>query len=139
VWVLCASVNLKITELCTAKRTARKHSLDCELDHVLRVPITKLSRGRALKATDIAGVAVVHLVVPLLTSERDFVSVDDDHVIAVIDVRGEGRLVLATEDMSDLRCRTTEDLSLKVDDPPLAILNRFSDWSRACTHGKPLK
>ena len=59
-------------------------------------------------------------VVGLALGEHDLVGVDDDDVVAGVDVRREDRLVLAAEDAGDLGGETAEDHALGVDDVPLA-------------------
>jgi hypothetical protein len=77
--------------------------------------------GLALQTTGVPGVAVHHLLGRLALGEHDLVGVDDDDVVAGVDVRGEHRLVLATEHASDLGAETTEDEALGVDDVPSAL------------------
>jgi len=129
VWVLRASIDFKIPELSAPKWAARQHSLHREADDILGMTIAEFTCGRALETTDETGVTIIDFIAPLFTGERYFLSVYYDHIVTVIDVWSEGGLMLTTEDVSDLRRRTTEDLALKIDDPPLAVLDRFSDWS----------
>ena len=56
----------------------------------------------------------------LALGEHHLVGIDDDHVVTGVDVGGEDRLVLATEDAGGLRAQTPEHHALSVDDVPCA-------------------
>jgi hypothetical protein len=61
---------------------------------------------------------VHHLAVGLAVGQHDLLRIDDDDVVTGIDVGGEDRLVLATQDAGDLGAQTTEHHALGVDDVP---------------------
>src|SRR3546814_7080726 len=63
----------------------------------------------------VGGVAEVLLVLRLVTRYDDIGGVDDDDVIASINVRREFRFVLATQTACDFAGHTTEDFALGVD------------------------
>ena len=73
------------------------------------------------QATRITRVMVGHLLVQLVTSQHDFVRVDDDDVIALIHMRSERRLMLPTKEGGDLRRQTTKDDTGSVNDVPLLL------------------
>src|SRR5690606_23867794 len=50
--------------------------------------------------------------------EGDLAGVDDDDVVAVIDMRGKGRLVLATQAVGDDGGEATDDEAFRVDQHP---------------------
>ena len=62
--------------------------------------------------------AVGHLLLTLVGGEHDLGGIDDDHVVTGVDVRGEDRLVLATEDPGDLGGEAAEHHAIGVDDVP---------------------
>ncbi|MNP13391.1 hypothetical protein D3C76_1056700 [compost metagenome] len=70
---------------------------------------------------------VVHLVGGFGASDTNLLGVDDDDVVAGINVRGVFRLVLATQTASDLGSQTTQGQASSVDNEPVA-LNSF--WFR---------
>ena len=82
------------------------------------------------QAARVAGVAVGHLGGQLVAGQGDLLGVDDDDEVAGVDVRGEGRLVLAAQQGRGLDGEAAEDDVGGVDDVPLAL-----DVSRAsgCT------
>src|SRR5262249_41235920 len=56
--------------------------------------------------------------------ERDLARVDHDDEVAGIDMRGEARLVLAADEVRDLRHRAPEGETGDIDHVPLAIVLR---------------
>ena len=97
--MLGAGIDAQVLHLAAAERAARDHALDRLLDDALgETALEQLARGALLDAARMAGVPVVDLVGELLAGEGDLVGIDDDDVVAVVDMRGEGRLVLAAED-----------------------------------------
>ena len=75
--------------------------------------------------------AVVDLVVVLIAGEDHLVSIDDDDVVAAVDVRRVDRLVLALEARGDESGEPTDDETFSVDqDPLLHHLAGFSDEGR---------
>src|SRR5208282_5984706 len=113
--------------LLAAQGSTRKHALDRLLDDALGELALEDRFGRAfLDAADIACVVVIDLVVALLAGEHHLVRVDDDHVVAVVDVGGEARLVLAAQAHGDKTREAPDDEALSVDEKPLLLdLGRF--------------
>ena len=74
-----------------------------------------------LQATRITGVTTVELLVELVAGEDDLIRVEDDDMIAGIDMRGERGLVLAAEDGCHLRRQTSEHHALSVHNVPLTL------------------
>jgi hypothetical protein len=75
-----------------------------------------LSAVRLLDAARIAGVAVVGLLsLRLLPVSATFSALIDDDVVAAVHVRGEHRLVLATQTVGDDGREPPEDEALGVD------------------------
>ena len=68
-----------------------------------------LARRLHLQAAGIVAVTVVELLPPLLAAELDLLGVDHDHVVAVVDVRRPGRLVLARKRTRNREPRASRD------------------------------
>src|SRR5215472_2765645 len=64
---------------------------------------------------------IVNLLVQALASHRDFISIDYDHKVAARHVRRKHGFVLAAQDLRDLRCQASQNLSLSVNDVPLWV------------------
>ena len=58
---------------------------------------------------------VVHLLLALAAGEDHLVGVDDDDVVAAVDMGREGRLVLAAQTHGHERSETADDEALRVD------------------------
>jgi hypothetical protein len=119
--MLGAGVHLELLDLLTAERALRQHAAHAEADRVGRLAVEQVLVRLALQTARVAGVAVHLLLVGLALGHDDLVGVDDDHVVARVDVRGEHGLVLAAQHASDLGAETAEDHALGVDDVPSAL------------------
>ena len=64
---------------------------------------------------------VLHLLGGLVGRHHDLGGVDDDHVVAGVDVAGEGGLVLAAQHASHLGGHAAEHQAVGVDDVPGAL------------------
>jgi hypothetical protein len=83
--------------------------------------VEHLLGGDVLETADVAGVPAVPLVLELAAGEVDLRRVQHDHVVTHVEVRSEGRLVLASEDRRHLGSQASQHQSLGVDDVPLAL------------------
>ena len=93
-----------------AKAPRATKSLDGFFDDALgELALDQAARCRFLDAAGIAGVAIVALVFILLAGEDDFFGVDDDDVVAAIDVGGIKRAMLALEAQGNEGCETAND------------------------------
>src|SRR3546814_16152735 len=72
-------------------------------------------------SSDVCSSDLVLLVLRLVTRYDDIGGVDDDDVIASINVRREFRFVLATQTACDFAGHTTEDFALGVDHKPVTL------------------
>src|SRR5262245_28332978 len=132
-----ACIDAEILHLAPAERAARDHAFDGLLDDALRkAAFEQLARGALLDAARMSGMPVVDLVGELLAGENHFVGIDDDDVVAVIDVRGECGLVLAAKAICNDRGKTANDETFGVDKHP--FLHHVRRLLRECCHGKVL-
>ena len=130
--VIGAVVEVKCTHLIAAERSAGDHALNRLFEHALgEAALEHLARGDLLDPAGIAGVLVVDLLVELAPGEADLVGVDDDDMVAAVDVRGEARLVLAAQDIGDDRREAANDQPFGVDEMPFLLdLGRFGRLGR---------
>src|SRR3546814_14782082 len=80
-----------------------------------------LAQGIGLQVADVAGEPVVLLVGQLVAGDHDLLGVDYHQVIAGIDVRGEHRLVLATQAVGELGGQAAQGLAGGVDPVPVPL------------------
>ena len=117
--MLGALVDAQIAELDAAERAARQHALDGLFEHALgKAPLEDRLGRPLLDAAGIAGVAIIDLLLALAAGQHHLVGVDDDDVVAVVHVRGEGRLMLAAQAQGDDRGEAPDDEPLGVDQHP---------------------
>ncbi len=113
------SVYLELTDHLTSEDVFRQHVFDGFLNGQLRLAVHEQAVGFRTKTAGGTAVAVVMFFVEFGTGQTDLGSVDDDDKVTGIDVGGEGRLVLSTQDLGDLTGETPEGLAFGIDDPPL--------------------
>ena len=80
----------------------RQHTLNCNEHCMLRSLFHQLAVGDLLEVTDPAGVPDLELLIELLAGQNSLTAVDDDDVIAAVNIRGEIDLVLAAQDCGSL-------------------------------------
>ncbi|MNN67128.1 hypothetical protein D3C81_1827470 [compost metagenome] len=119
--MLSAGVDLELAVHLTAQRALRQHALDGDLDHALRVTLKRLLQRLGLQVADVAGEAMVLLVLQLLAGNGNLVGIDDDQVITGVNMRGVDRLVLATQAASQLGGKTAQRLAGGVNEVPVAL------------------
>ena len=114
-WVIGAAVDLQLSELLATQAVLGKHPSYGPADGILGPFSQEGPVGPGPETTRVARVVVDVLVCGLGASQHDLVGVNDHHVVTGIDVGGKGRLVLTTQEGSDLRRHTSEDETLGVD------------------------
>src|SRR5258705_12213870 len=117
--MLFAGEHVQLPEHLPAERVLRQHAFHRVLDRAFRLRREQLAEGDRLQVADVAGVMVVELVGELRAGDSDLFRVDDDQVVARIDVRRVHGLVLAAQAMSELRRETPERLALGINDVPI--------------------
>ena len=80
-----------------------------------------LSKGRFTNAARVTGVTVVGLFSGLFTGKTQLLGINDDDVVARIDMRRVFRLVLATQAQGNLAGQTAENLVGGIDHIPVAL------------------
>lgn len=119
--VLCANVDVNVAEELVAKTVLREHALDSVLDELAGILLEDLASGLVMTATGVTRVRIDNLARELVASEADLVGIDDDDIVAAVYMRREVGLVLATDDLRNLRGEAAEDLIRSVDEQPLLI------------------
>src|SRR6478672_11859406 len=120
-------VDLQLAQLLGPEPIVRQHPLDGPPDDLFRPPREQMAEGLLLEALGIAAVSAVELALELVAGHRDAPGVEDDHVVARVEARLVGRLVLALEDVRDARGEAAERLVRRVDDVPASLDLALSD------------
>ena len=105
--VLCASVNIHITQQLCAQTVLRQHTLNYFTEQTISALIQKVSRRIGDLSTGISGISQINTIVPLVTSQNDFVCIDDDYVITTVNMRSEIGFVLTTQKLRYLCAKAT--------------------------------
>ena len=105
----------------TAQSVLGQHALNSQLHGVIRALLHHDASLGFLQTADPAGNAVVGLLLCLLAGQNSLVGVDDDDVVAAVNVRGEIDLVLATQQVSSDDSGTAQVLTGSIDIVPLAL------------------
>src|SRR5262245_60963703 len=129
-----AGVDLQLAKLLGAEAGVREHALDRPPDDLLGSALEQPPERLLLEALRVAAVADVGLRVVLGGGDRDLLRVEDDHVVATVEVRRPGRLVLAFEDTGDTRGEATERLARRIHDEPLSLDLALSRGVRLVVH-----
>ena len=95
--VVGTGVDLQLVELSSAESVLRDHAPHCAGDELDGVVIEQLGVALRLEAARVAGVAIRELGFGLVGRHHDLVGVDDDDVVAGVQVRCVVGTVLATQ------------------------------------------
>lgn len=119
--MLSTSIHFQFGVLLAAKAAFGKHAPYCALKHEHGTTLTNHAWSFHFFTTYETCEAGVDFVVFLGAAETHLVCIDDDNEVTGVDVRGENRLVLATEKNCGFNSYGTEDFVLGVDDVPCAL------------------
>ena len=110
----------------TTQNTLGQHALNGVTDDAIYATLALAQFGGRVKAlsTGVASIACINLISFFLASENHFGGVDDDYIVATINVRREVGFVFAADKLSYLRAKTAHYLVGSIDNHPL-FLSRF--------------
>jgi len=119
--MLGTCIDIEVAVELVTKAILRKHSADGVFENALGMAGENLGGSGFTLAAGITGVALIDLVGHFLAGEDDLFSIDDDYVVAAVDVRGEARLGLATEDVGNAGGQTSYGLILGINEHPFLL------------------
>src|SRR3954468_14156544 len=93
-----AGIDLELAQLLGAESRVRQHAPDRAAHDLLGPTLEQLAERLLLEALRMPAVADVRLRLELGRADRDLAGVEHDHMVARVEVRRPGRLVLALED-----------------------------------------
>lgn len=96
-WMFCTCIDFELGHLLTAKWAFGQHAFDRQTNCFCRLTTQQLRIAFALETTWVAAVAIEHLFVGFTRSKNYLVDVDDDDVIASVDVWSESCFVLSAQ------------------------------------------
>ena len=108
--MLCAGIDLQVRQQLVAQTGLGQHAFDGLLDEEGRFLCQIVGRRSETLAAGVSGVTRVDLVGHFVARELHLLRVDDDDVVTTVDGGCVAGLVLASEDLRDLRCKTSQYL-----------------------------
>src|SRR5436309_3558236 len=114
-------VDLELPELLDPETGSRQHPLHGAADDFLGPTLQEMTEGLLLQALRMAAMPDVQLRFLLVACHGDPGRVQDDHVVAGVEVRRPGRLVLALEHARNARRETSERLVRRIHDVPAPL------------------
>ena len=115
-------VHLKFLDHLPAQPVAGDHTSDGPLDKPLWMFGPDVRRGKLLLAAAPSGEGSYHFACFLLPGQHDFLRVDHHDEVARVEVRREGWLVLAAQNVSRSRGHLAQHGTVGIDHVPLAWL-----------------
>ena len=112
--MLAAGIDVEVAVEGIAEAGLRKHAADGVLEDTLRVGGAHLGRGGLTLTAGITGVALINLVTLFLAAEDNLLGVDDDDIVAAVDVRGVAGLGLAAQNVGHAGSQATYGLSFGI-------------------------
>ncbi len=115
-----ASKDFEFLNHLVAKSAVREHAPNCGFERCSRVLGLEVGKVDPAFTGDVTGVVEVFLLQVLVTGNSNLFSVDDNHEVASVDVRGIDGLVLAHEETSNFACNASHRFFCCVHKLPLA-------------------
>ena len=116
-----AFVNMQFANQGPTQAIMRDHAFDRTFDDQFGMAAAARLRRLAVMPADEAGVTHVFFLNLLLSGKDRFFGVDNNDVIAGIDVAGKNGLVFAAKEYGGFFSHTTDNLIVRVDNIPLAF------------------
>ena len=123
--MLSSSINLYILQDCTSQRSLRQHSLDGQHQRSVGVALNLLLEGESLQSTNISSVVVIQLVVKLVSSYGNLISIDNNNKVTHFLVPSVSSLVLSSQNTSNLGCDPSQGLACCIDNIPVTYSIAF--------------
>ena len=119
--MLGTGIDMQVAVQGVAKTVFRKHATDSVFENALRMGGEDLCRGGLALATGISSVALVDFVSHFLAGEDNLLGIDDDDIVAAVDMRGVARFGLAAQDVGYAGSQTAYGLILGINEHPFLL------------------
>ena len=121
VGMIWSGVHLQLAQLSPAETIVRQHSANGAPDGVGWAAGQQVTVLLAVQTAGVTRMAVHELLRRLVAGQHDLFGVHDHDVVAAVDVRGEGRLVLAAQNSGHLGGHPAEHHAFGINDEPSAL------------------
>ena len=115
------TVHFEARELNVAHLIRRQHAADGALDQPFGIAFANVLRGLRAQTTGISAMAAVKFLRPLLAAELNFLGVENNDEVAVVDVRSPGRFVLAGDGPCNTNRERAQTLARGINDIPSVL------------------
>ena len=120
--MLGTTIDAEIAKLLTTQRATRQHALNSLLDNALRkAPFEDELRGAFLDTTRITRVMIIDFLVTLTAGENHLIRIDDDDIVAAINMGRECRKMLAAKTERNDRSKTANNKALRINQHPFLL------------------
>ena len=103
--MLSSLINVHVVQQLCTQTVLRQHTFYYFTEQTVATFLQKISRSILDLSTGISGISQINTIVPLVTSQNDFVCIDDDYVITTVNVRSEVGLYLLRKSFATLAQR----------------------------------
>ena len=115
-----ARVDLELSGHLFAQRIFRQHALNGLGQHVRRVFLMKMFCRNRFQSSGVTGMVCISFCAHLVAAQVNLLGIDDDDMIAGIDVRREGRLVFAPQHDCHAGRQASKRFAIGIHDIPFA-------------------
>lgn len=121
--MLCTVEYIEIVQNVASEGTFGEHALNGVADDSVSTVLALAQLGGSVEALTarITSITCVNLVSLFLACEYHFSGIDDDYVVTAVYVGSEIGFVLSTEELGNLRAKTTDNLVCGIDNDPLFL------------------
>src|SRR5437870_7851930 len=128
-----ASIDFQVGHNIRTEAIMHDHTPYRVLQCALRESALKcLTQRRLLQTTRILAMAIIDFLIQTPARDSNLPCIDDDHEISALEMWGKCWFMLATQNLRDLRCQATQDLTLCVDNIPFGV--QISGFGAICLH-----
>ena len=123
--MLRTDVNIHIPVQSSAKPVFWEHPLYCLFNESYRAfPVHLLCDGNPLSSR-VSGMTDIFFLVPLVAGKSYFFGIDNNNIVAAINMRREICLMFSPEGLCNHACQTSESRSFSVNNHPFLVNSRL--------------
>lgn len=119
--MLWTGIHMEVTVELISKTVLGKHAANGVFENALGMASEDLCGCGLTLAARVTGVTLIDFVGHFLAGEDNFFGIDNDNVVATINMRGEARFGLATEDVGNASGQTSYGLILGINEHPILL------------------
>lgn len=122
--MFASCIYFQLGHLPTAERIAGNHAFNGFFDNSFRETSgQKFSRGCFFNAADITGMLKIFFLSQLVAGQFDFVCIDNDDIVAAVQIRNKAGFVLAAQDLGNFGGKPAENNAFSINDIPFLSIS----------------